>query len=606
MEQWIGERWHRWITRQASTERTDAAVKFEDVKASVGALLRAGGGTQRLAYASPISVGGQRTWLERIAGAGKRAALPQIDAEVLALPATVARYGDRALNRDLYLWWAVLASGMDEQLPWVQANVFATRDALRRFPGMRARWERLCGAELALRPMPDDPQRKATELQLRAKLGHADGALRNGSMGCTRDQVAPVWLWLVPFSQRDHLANAAGPNASADSHSLQSLQAERRRARELTTVQSRNPLLLAPKGESLTIFADPFSIDRGQDDDADRSADVAAQELETLAIQRNERRVAALVHFDLDLPAAASDDIPTGQHELLPEWNWRTQTLESARVSLQSFAHRDEVNAWTPDAALRATAQRVRRRLAGQRSALAWQHGCSDGDEVDFDAWVRLAGACRSGHTGTDAVYQRQTAMRRELVTLLLADLSLSTDAHANDQQRIIEVIRDALYVFAESLHASGDTFAINGFSSLRRSLRWYDLKRFDECWTPTALSRIANIRPGYYTRMGAAVRAATRRLAGRAERQRLLLVLTDGKPHDLDGYEGRYGMADTRRAVHEARAAGLIVFAVSIDQEAGDVMPELFGSAGWAWVPRPEALAERLAALYAQLTRQR
>jgi nitric oxide reductase NorD protein len=64
-------------------------------------------------------------------------------------------------------------------------------------------------------------------------------------------------------------------------------------------------------------------------------------------------------------------------------------------------------------------------------------------------------------------------------------------------------------------------------------------------------------LKPGYYTRMGAALRAATRRLAERPERQRLLLLLTDGKPNDLDVYEGRYGLEDTREAVREARAAG-------------------------------------------------
>lgn len=604
MEEWIGERWHRWITRQASTGVPAAAVKFDDVKAAVAALLHAGGGHQRLACAAPIGVGGQRTWLQRVAGTGKRAALAQIDDDVLALPDVVARFGDSTLNRDLYLWWAALASCMDTQLPWLPANVLATRDALWRFPGMRGRWERLCGAELASRRMSDDPQRNAFEEQLRVQLGISDGTLDAGALGCTREQLAPVWLWLVPFRQPGNLATANDAGSDADTPSRQ-MQAERRRERELTAEQSRNPLLLAPKGESLTTFADPFSIDRAHDDDDDGSADIAAQEMEALAIQRGKERVAARVRFDLDLPASASDDIPAGQPETLPEWNWRSQTLLPARVSLQPLAHRDAGIAWSPDAKLRATAQRVRRRLADQRAVLAWQHGCSDGDEVDFDAWVRLAGERRSGHTGTDAVYQRQAAIRRELATLLLADLSLSTDAHANDRQRIIEVIRDALYVFAESLHASGDAFSISGFSSLRRTLRWYDLKRFGERWTPATLARIGRIRPGYYTRMGAAIRAATRRLATRDERQRLLLILTDGKPHDVDGYEGRYGMADTRRAVHEARAAGLIVFAVSIDQEAGAVMPELFGHAGWAWVPEPDALAERLASLYAQLTRR-
>ena len=85
----------------------------------------------------------------------------------------------------------------------------------------------------------------------------------------------------------------------------------------------------------------------------------------------------------------------------------------------------------------------------------------------------------------------------------------------------------------------------------------------------PMIHTRIGALKPGFYTRMGAAVRDATQRLSTRPERQRLLLVLTDGKPNDIDVYEGRYGLEDTRHAIQEARAAGLIPFCVTIDHEA-------------------------------------
>lgn len=104
---------------------------------------------------------------------------------------------------------------------------------------------------------------------------------------------------------------------------------------------------------------------------------------------------------------------------------------------------------------------------------------------------------------------------------------------------------------------------------------------------------------------MGAAIRHATARLAARPERQRLLLLLTDGKPNDLDVYEGRYGLEDTRHAVQEARAQGLTPFAVTIDDAGHDYLPYLFGQQGYALVHRPRDLAQRLAAVYSQLTRQ-
>ena len=95
------------------------------------------------------------------------------------------------------------------------------------------------------------------------------------------------------------------------------------------------------------------------------------------------------------------------------------------------------------------------------------------------------------------------------------------------------------------------------------------------------------------------------RRLAGRPERQKLLLILSDGKPNDLDHYEGLHGLEDTRHAIREARQAGLVPFCVTIDQEAHAYVPRLFGAQGYALVHRPEQLARALTQVYVRLTAQ-
>jgi nitric oxide reductase NorD protein len=200
-------------------------------------------------------------------------------------------------------------------------------------------------------------------------------------------------------------------------------------------------------------------------------------------------------------------------------------------------------------------------------------------------------------------VFSRRIKSERSLSTLMLADLSLSTDAYATQEARVVDLVQDSLYVFGNALDGVGDPFEMLGFSSVRRALRVHEIKRFAEPWNDAARQRVAAIKPGFYTRMGAAIRYGARRLAARPERQKLLLILSDGKPNDLDQYEGRYGLEDTRHAVRAARQAGLTPFCVTIDQEAHGYLPRLFGAQGWTLVHRPEQLARALTQVYVRLT---
>ncbi|EMD0887675.1 nitric oxide reductase activation protein NorD [Pseudomonas aeruginosa] len=194
---------------------------------------------------------------------------------------------------------------------------------------------------------------------------------------------------------------------------------------------------------------------------------------------------------------------------------------------------------------------------------------------------------------------------RRDLACLLLADLSMSTEAYLDDQRRVIDSIVDSLLLFGEALQALGDPFALYGFSSVRRQqVRWQVLKDFDEGYGGEVRGRVLALSPGYYTRMGAAIRRASQVLGGQPQKRRLLLLLSDGKPNDLDRYEGRYGIEDTRQAVIEARSQGLVPFCITIDKEAADYLPYLFGADGFALVERAGQLPERLLQLYRRLRR--
>ena len=201
-------------------------------------------------------------------------------------------------------------------------------------------------------------------------------------------------------------------------------------------------------------------------------------------------------------------------------------------------------------------------------------------------------------------LYRDCRSVERDLACLLLADLSLSTDTWVNNDAQVIDVIRDSLFLFSESLAALRDRFAIYGFSSRNRDhVRINVIKTFKEAHSAGVRGRIEAIKPGFYTRMGAAIRFATALFDDQPAHRRLLLLLTDGKPNDLDCYEGRYGAEDTRMAVIEARRAGIEPFCVTIDEQGGDYLPHMFGSQGFVVVRRASELPRRLPALYANLT---
>ena len=147
------------------------------------------------------------------------------------------------------------------------------------------------------------------------------------------------------------------------------------------------------------------------------------------------------------------------------------------------------------------------------------------------------------------------------------------------------------------------DEFGIFSFTSRRRDwVRINAIKEFAEDWSPLCQKRIQALRPGYYTRLGAAIRHTGKLLADRPHQNRLMLVITDGKPNDVDHYEGRYGIEDSRRAVRECRRNGLALFGVTVDRKAQDYFPYIFGAAGHAIVGTLENLPAALPRIYRQL----
>lgn len=608
MEEHVGALWHRLITSAADRRHPEAAVRLEDVRQSVSILFRALGGDGGLAVEAGDATahGARRGFLQRIAGTGQRVELAWRDERSLRLPAVIDSFADPGLNRDLYLWLAALAVGAaDEPSDWLRRNQWLTRQALTRFPGMRPRYERLVCAHLALRPDPTrlPPAEGAREAIVRAAL------LDPGSQAIlppARRPVHPVPLWLHPDPP---LSAAAGGTPDCDAQAERNGKQEdlegRRRRGERVAMPEKDQGLVTIRMENIPTFGEYVKVDRGTDEEDDlERARAAAEDMDRIAVARDRKASGARLRFDLDLPAESEDDLVLSDGVLLPEWDWKQDRLCPSRCRILTMLAADAEPCSLPDH-LRRTAKRLRSQFQALAPARTWHRAQADGQEVDLDAYLRFAADRRAGAgTGNDCLYRELRSGARDLACLLLADLSLSTDTWIDDHARVIDVIRDSLFLFAESLAATGDRFGMYGFSSRRRDpVRVHTLKGFDEPYGSAVRGRIQAIRPGYYTRMGAGVRHAANLLKEQPAGRRLLLLLSDGKPNDLDQYEGRYGIEDTRHAVAEARRLGLTPFCVTVDERGNDYLPHLFGTGGYLVISRPSELPSRLPLLYARLT---
>ncbi|MBL8250044.1 MAG: VWA domain-containing protein [Candidatus Competibacter sp.] len=611
MEEQVGALWHRFITRVARRHHPDAAVKLTEIEKSAGLWFRAFGGDPglRVAPAAAVQHGARRRWLARVAGLDEKAPLARRDLETVQLPAELALFPQPTLNRDLYFWLIALAAahGADDcDDPWWWRNQQATRQALERYPGLRARYRRLLDAALALRLPPErlPPDEADQERRLRNAL-REPGSVRDFPAARRPPQPVPLWLYPAPPQPGGgQAARRSGAKPGSGARQPAQTDRQRRRAERVDPPERGNHFLLPFRSESLLSWAEYVRVNRPTDDEPDADASNAADQMDALSLTRDDSRTASRVRFDLDLPSASEDDLPLGPGIRLPEWDYRQRALLPDRCAAQELLARRAPPCELPPA-LRRDARRLRRQFEILRPARGWRRAQPDGEELDLDACVRRAADRAGGCDGHERGLYRQLARQeRGLACLLLADLSLSTDAWINNKGRVIELIRDSLFLFAEALAATGDRFALYGFSSRKRQhVRIQRLKSFEERYDAAVRGRINAIKPGYYTRMGAAARHASRLLARQSASHRLLLLLTDGKPNDLDQYEGRYGVEDTRMALLEARRAGLHPFCVTIDQEANEYLPYLFGKDGFILIRHPEDLPRQLLLLYSRLT---
>ncbi|MEZ4524941.1 MAG: VWA domain-containing protein [Desulfobacterales bacterium] len=229
----------------------------------------------------------------------------------------------------------------------------------------------------------------------------------------------------------------------------------------------------------------------------------------------------------------------------------------------------------------------------------------TEGDEFDYRALLDFAIDRKAGLMPSDRLYIKRIKQQRNVAVLLLTDLSRSTANRVfGSQATVMDMEKEAIVLFCEALEVAGDDFAIAGFSGTGRlSVDYFRIKDFGEPVNDKVKNRINGMSPLRSTRMGAAIRHATRQLEQVPAKVRILIVLSDGFPNDTD-YKREYAIADTRRAVSEARAKNIHARAITVNIVGDEQLDELYGSFHHNVISDVRELPDKLLRIYSSLTR--
>ncbi len=229
-----------------------------------------------------------------------------------------------------------------------------------------------------------------------------------------------------------------------------------------------------------------------------------------------------------------------------------------------------------------------------------------DGDEVDINAAIRSMIDIRMSQQPDPRIMMRSVRKVRDISVMVLLDLSESTNEKVTGQDySVLDLQRQATVLLADAIHKIGDPFAIHGFcSDGRHNVEYFRYKDFNQTYNDEPKSRLAGMKGQLSTRMGAAIRHAGHYLKQQKSSKKLLLVLTDGEPADVDVRDPQYLRYDTKKAVEELARSGVNTFCMSLDPRADQYVSRIFGARNYMVVDHVERLPEKLPALYAGLTR--
>ncbi len=438
--------------------------------------------------------------------------------------------------------------------------------AMRRYPGLRRFWQ-------ALHPKPiEDDCEPEKESCIRHRLAMFSYALLDPDHGYQNPD-------LLEFVQRFHEIMAQGESSTKEIAGLAiSYIARTRRQADLAANVYFTDTEVSYRDDNRHMW---IFIEEGDEEemfDAESKRKQSEEELEGLPPR----------HY--------------------PEWDYKAKTYNPDYVSLYESLHPGGA-ATEIDALLekhKSLAKQLKRLLdllkPQQYVRIRYQE---EGSELDLDVAIRSLIDFKGGAQPDTRINMSHRHDGRDLAVMLLIDLSESVDQiPAGCDQSILALSKEAVTLLGWAIEQLGDAFAIAGFSSnTRHEVRYQHIKGYSEKWDEQVKGRLAAMQAGWSTRMGAAIRHASHYLAARKADKKLMLVLTDGEPSDIDVQDDRQLIEDTRKAVQEADREGIYTYCINLDPKADEYVKDIFGNQ-YTVIDHVDRLPEQLPKLFMALTK--
>ncbi|MDF1879730.1 VWA domain-containing protein [Sulfurimonas sp. MAG313] len=611
MEESIGKIWNTFLRKKINTEHEDARVYFTSRAKTLKLFHHLLGGEQAkdLHITDKRFIKTSRSFLNKISGTGKSFYLPWQDDKGVYLPESLALFPSIELNEMLYFWLIAMSTKLSSSRQHTaKENLKASLELRQKYEGFNIFYTQALSYIIKQRTqLSFKTQEEKDKEILFIKILKDEHLVKD--IHCHIHDLYPFDLWMYPPAHRisrygdfDDEQETEPLSRQEDRHDKTDTLEMKKQADKLNDKKETDGMLMFIP-DSLMSIMEQVNVDRSEDDSFDEDALYNARDLDEITLGQKKANLSARLKMDLDLPGSQVEQYPLGKGHFIDEWDYRKEVFLKNYVCIKPIISLNTPAISLPKH-LKPMVKKVQNELDLMEIERIKRDNLAYGDDINLDVWIDYKGMHnKSNHR--QRFFESFEKKTRDISTLILADISLSTEAGITQNLRIIDVIKDSLMVFSEALERLQDRFGIYAFSSLKNTkVQFHIIKNIKEKYSDEIRGRIDAIKPGYYTRLGAAIRESSKILHKQKTSKKLLLIISDGKPNDVDRYDGRYGIEDTKKAISEAKNKGIIPFCVTVDIEAKDYLSYLFGKNGFVLIRDCRKLPKILPEIYMNLTK--